>query len=96
MWLFSMSYNSQFHTNTRKILKGDIPYYYLPRTEQVILAIAKGKTPRRPEGEVVTDHQWKFIEWCWSPPNAARPRPSSDRILEFTRQELGTIMATAK
>lgn len=79
--------------NYGKILTGSIPYHYLTRNEQVILAIARGTRPKRPDEEMVTDHRWKFIEWCWFPTDAIKPRPSSDEIIKFTEKELAQVMA---
>ena len=33
------------------------------------------------------------MEWCWTPADASKPRPSSDEIVEFTGKELAEIMA---
>ena len=80
--------------NNGKILTGNIPYHYLSRDEQVVVAIVQGKPPKRPDGVLVTDHRWKFIEWCWSPFEGAQPRPSSDEITEFTQKDLAEIITT--
>ena len=80
--------------NDGKILTGNIPYHYLSRDEQVVVAIVQGKSPKRPDEAVVTDHRWEFIEWCWSPAKGAKPRPSSDEIVEFTKQDLFDIIET--
>ena len=82
------------HWNNGKILTGNIPYHYLSRDEQVLVAIMQGKPPKRPDEAVVTDRRWDFIEWCWSPAKGAKPRPSSDKIVEFTERDLFEIMAT--
>ena len=78
----------------RKILTGNIPYHYLTRDEQVIFAIVKGVPPKRPDEVLVTEHRWKFIEWCWSPAKGTKPRPSGDEIVQFTEQDLSGIIAT--
>ena len=80
-----------------KILTGNIPYHYLLRDQHVLLTIAKGMRPRRPDGTAVTDRRWAFIEWCWCPTDASdsKSRPSSDEIVEFTWLELAEFMAAA-
>ena len=78
-----------------KTLTGNIPYHYLLRYMDVIFAVVKGTRPRRPDGMMVTDRRWKFIERCWSPTDAPRPRPSSDEIAEFTWMEFAEFMAAA-
>ena len=80
--------------NNGKILTDNIPHHYLSRDEQVVVAIVQGKPPKRPDEVAVTDHRWKFIEWCWSPATGAKPRPSSDGIVEFTEKDLTDIMTT--
>ena len=82
------------HWNNWKILTGNIPYHYLSRDEQVLVAIVQGKPPKRPDDAVVTDHRWEFMEWCWSPAKGAVRRPSSDEVVEFTEKDLFGIMAT--
>ena len=82
------------HSNDEKILTGSIPYHYLSRDEQVLVAILQGKPPRRPDEVAVTERRWKFVEWCWSPAKGTRPRPCSDEIVRFTKQDLARIMAT--
>ena len=76
-----------------KILTGRVPYHHLSRDEQVLFSIIVGMRPRRPDGAAVTDRRWKFIEWCWSPTDASKPRPSSDEVVEFTWMELAKIVA---
>ena len=80
--------------NNGKILTGNVPYHHLSRDEQVLYAILKGVPPKRPDEAVVTDHRWKFIEWCWSPAKGTRPRPSGDEIVEFMEDDLVEIMIT--
>ena len=79
--------------NIGKVLTCHIPYHHLSRDEQVLFAIVKGVPPKRPDEAVMTDHRWKFIEWCWSPANGTKPRPSSDEIIQFTEKDLVGIMA---
>ena len=56
---------------------------------QVVHAVSKGITPTRPSDALVTERRWAFIQRCWSTVNIARTRPSSEEIVDFTRNELG-------
>ena len=78
----------------RKILTGNIPYHNLSRDEQVLYAILKGNSPKRPVEVAVTDDRWEFIVWCWSPAKAGKPRPSTEEIVEFTEKDFAEIMVT--
>ncbi|KAF8842622.1 kinase-like protein, partial [Paxillus ammoniavirescens] len=71
-----------------QVLTGKVPYHYYSREAQVSYAISKGEIPKRPSKELVTDEQWSFIELCWASIDADQSRPSSDAIVEFTRNEL--------
>ena len=92
VYIFIMNW-PMVHWND-KILSGNVPYHYLSRDEQVVVAIVQGKPPKRPDEVAVTDHRRKLIEWCWSPAKGAKPRPSSDEIVEFTEDDLAEIMTT--
>ncbi|KIJ13862.1 hypothetical protein PAXINDRAFT_116831 [Paxillus involutus ATCC 200175] len=74
-----------------QILTGKIPYYYYTREPQVIHAMSQGRTPRTPSEDLVTDHQWAFMQRCWAPINTERP--SGEEIVEFARHEL--VVTTA-
>ena len=82
------------YRNDEQILTGNIPYHYLSRDEQVVVAIVQGRPPKRPDDVAVTAHRWTFIEWCWAPAKGDKPRPSSDDIVEFTGKDLAEIMTT--
>ena len=82
------------HSNDEKILTGSIPYHYLSRDEQVLMAIVQGKPPKRPDEVAVTEHRWKFVQWCWSPAKGTKPRPCSYEIVQFTEQDLAEIIGT--
>ncbi|KAF9233560.1 kinase-like protein, partial [Melanogaster broomeanus] len=73
-----------------QVLTGKVPYYYYAREAQVVHALSKGDTPKRPQaGQVlVTDHRWAFMQRCWSSIDAGRRRPSDEEIVEFIRWEL--------
>ncbi|KAF9233557.1 kinase-like domain-containing protein, partial [Melanogaster broomeanus] len=75
-----------------QVLTGKVPYYYYVRDAQVMHAISKGDTPRRPQatssGELVTDRRWAFMQRCWSYLDAGPQRPSDEEIVQFTSCEL--------
>ncbi|KAF8129313.1 kinase-like domain-containing protein [Boletus edulis] len=71
-----------------QILSGQVPYHYYKHDGQVVLAISKGKMPRCPSSELVTERRWTFIQRCWSTVDIVRSRPSSEGIVAFIDQEL--------
>ncbi|KAG6375772.1 kinase-like domain-containing protein [Boletus reticuloceps] len=71
-----------------QILSGQVPYHYYKHDGQVVLAISKGKMPRCPSSELVTERRWTFIQRCWSTVDIVRSRPSSEEIVAFIDQEL--------
>ncbi|KAF9239100.1 kinase-like domain-containing protein, partial [Melanogaster broomeanus] len=75
-----------------QVLTGKVPYCYYAREAQVVLALSKGDTPKRPQATssraLVTDRRWTFMQRCWSTVDAGRQRPSDEEIVEFTRREL--------
>ncbi|KAF9231675.1 kinase-like domain-containing protein, partial [Melanogaster broomeanus] len=71
-----------------QVLTGNVPYHYYVRDVQVMHAILIGEAPRRPSCDLISDHQWSFIQRCWSSDDAGRQRPSNEELVEFTRREL--------
>ncbi|KIJ59927.1 hypothetical protein HYDPIDRAFT_117818 [Hydnomerulius pinastri MD-312] len=57
--------------------------HYYPRDEQVLYALAKGETPKRPIPALLTDHQWSFVQRCWSNIDGVDRRPSDEEIVAF-------------
>ncbi|KAF8838108.1 kinase-like protein [Paxillus ammoniavirescens] len=72
-----------------QVLSGKVPYHYYSREAQVVHAVSKGETPKRPSGELTSDARWNFIERCWA---SVDSRPSDEEIAEFTRHELVEIV----
>ncbi|KIK92331.1 hypothetical protein PAXRUDRAFT_147561, partial [Paxillus rubicundulus Ve08.2h10] len=72
-----------------QVLSGKVPYHYYWREAQVVHAVSRGETPKRPGGELVTDARWTFIERCWA---SAESRPPDEEIVEFARHELVEIV----
>ncbi|KAF9239099.1 kinase-like protein, partial [Melanogaster broomeanus] len=75
-----------------QVLTGKIPYYYYRRDERVMLAISQDETPIRPGIAVMTKCRWAFIQECWSTVDDGQRRPSDERIVEFTRNELVEVV----
>ncbi|KAF9233993.1 kinase-like domain-containing protein [Melanogaster broomeanus] len=51
-----------------QVLTGKVPYYYFTREAQVVHALSRGDTPKRPQASraLITDRRWKFMQRCWS------------------------------
>ncbi|KAF8552042.1 kinase-like protein [Imleria badia] len=69
-----------------QVLSGKPPWSEFRRNAVVVLHLAKGHKPRRPQSHPIDDQHWEFIEHCWSP---VRERPSAkylaSSILDFLR-----------
>ncbi|KAF8445021.1 kinase-like domain-containing protein [Boletus edulis BED1] len=74
-----------------QILAGKVPYHYYTREVQVVHAISRGITPRRPSSALVTERRWMILQWCWSTVDPSQTRPSSDDIVHFTNDELAGV-----
>lgn len=66
-----------------QIFTGEPPFAELESDISVILAVMRGKMPKRPEGDAIKygldDDMWKLITDCWSP--APSDRPSMDAVI---------------
>ena len=71
-----------------------MPYHYLPNDTLVMGAILSGKKPKRPRNALVTEHRWKFIQRCWSTVDITGSRPTSEQIIDFTKNELACVSAS--
>ncbi|KAF8122546.1 kinase-like domain-containing protein [Boletus edulis] len=71
-----------------QILSGKVPYHYYTREAQVVHAVSRGMTPRRPSCALVTERRWVFIQRCWSTVEIVQSCPSSEEIVVFTEEEL--------
>ena len=76
------------HVHVGQILSGNVPYHYYTREAQVVHAVSRGISPRRPNSALVTERRWMFIGRCWSTIDVVRSRPSGEEIVEFTEEEL--------
>ena len=69
-----------------------MPYHYLTRDMQVVNEIFNGVKPKRPSHALVTELRWKFIQRCWSTVKITRSRPTSDQIVNFTKNEFAIAL----
>ncbi|KAG2360654.1 kinase-like domain-containing protein [Suillus spraguei] len=69
-----------FGSITLQVLSGKVPYYYIKQQMQIIVMVADGKKPRRPEEPKIAEEHWNMIERCWSPCNI---RPTIEDIVRF-------------
>ncbi|KZP18656.1 hypothetical protein FIBSPDRAFT_1045969 [Athelia psychrophila] len=56
-------------------LSGKIPYHEVKSGAGVLVAIAQGIHPRRPNDGIMTDNYWKLKQLCWG---KASERPSAE------------------
>ena len=68
-----------------QILSGQVPYYYLVREEQVLMALHKGIKPNRPTDAFVTDTHWHAINACWA--MTPRDRPTMEKVLKYIKHQ---------
>lgn len=68
------------------MLSGELPWSEFRRDVVIVLHLAKGHKPRRPQSHPIDDQHWDFIEHCWLP---VQERPSAEHlvscVLEFLR-----------
>lgn len=69
-----------FGSITLQVLSGKVPYYYIKQQMQIIVMVADGKKPRRPEEPKIAEEHWNMIERCWSPCDV---RPAIEDIVKF-------------
>ncbi|KAG8212955.1 hypothetical protein J3R82DRAFT_11321 [Butyriboletus roseoflavus] len=69
-----------------QVLSGELPWSECRRDAVIVLHLAKGDKPRRPQSHPINDQHWEFIEHCWSP---VQERPSAEHlvlsVLHFSR-----------
>ncbi|KZP08459.1 kinase-like protein [Athelia psychrophila] len=58
-------------------LSGKIPYHEIKSDAGVLMAIAQGIHPRRPNDGIMTDDYWNLIQLCWE---KASDRPSAEEV----------------
>ncbi|KAN0092693.1 Protein kinase-like domain containing protein, partial [Tylopilus felleus] len=65
-----------------QVLSGKRPWAEFRRDEAIILELAKGHRPRRPQSHPIEDQHWTFVEHCWSP---VEERPSAAHLVSSTQ-----------
>lgn len=82
---------SYLHTNAAfalifsQVLSGKQPWSEVRQDAAVVLHLAKGQKPGRPESATLHDSHWDLMQWCWSP---VEERPPADVIVSLIQQLL--------
>ncbi|KAF7969054.1 hypothetical protein HWV62_28392 [Athelia sp. TMB] len=58
-------------------ISGKVPYHEVNSDAAVLVAIAQGIHPHRPDNAIMPDHYWQVISKCWEKPES---RPSAEEI----------------
>ncbi|KAF7975055.1 hypothetical protein HWV62_10553 [Athelia sp. TMB] len=58
-------------------ISGKIPYHEVKSDAAVLVAVAQGIHPHRPDNAIMPDHYWRVISRCWEKPDS---RPSAEEI----------------
>ncbi|KAF8131839.1 kinase-like domain-containing protein, partial [Boletus edulis] len=64
---FGMDTNSTPALILLQVLSGKEPWSEVRGDSAVVLRLARGQKPRRPESRTLDDSHWNFIQDCWSP-----------------------------
>ena len=68
-----------------QVLSGKQPWSEVREDSAVVLRLAKGHKPGRPESPTLNDSHWNLIQHCWSPMDE---RPSAEVIIPTIQQFL--------
>ena len=68
-----------------QVLSGKQPWSEVRQDAAVVLRLAKGHKPDRPESATLRDSHWNLIQQCWS---AIEERPPAEMIVLFVQQLL--------
>ena len=71
--------------NSFQVLSGKQPWSEVRQDAAVVLRLAKGQKPGRPESRVMDDSHWNLIQDCWSP---MEERPTAEVIIPTIQQFL--------
>ena len=66
-----------------QVLSGKQPWSEVREDVAVVLCLAKGQKPGRPESRTLNDSHWNFIQRCWS---QMEERPAAE-VIVFTIQQ---------
>ena len=70
-----------------QVLSGKQPWSEVREDPAVVLRLAKGYKPGRPESRTLNDSHWSLIQHCWSP---MEERPAAGTIIPTIKQFLGS------
>ena len=68
-----------------QVLSGKQPWSDIREDAAVVLCLAKGRKPGRPESRTLNDSHWNLIQDCWSP---MEDRPTAEAIISTIQQFL--------
>ena len=68
-----------------QVLSGKKPWSEIEKDSNVVLCVAQGCKPCRPETREIDDHYWDFIQRCWS---SVQERPSATEVITCIQQFL--------
>jgi serine/threonine protein kinase len=74
-----------------QVLSGKQPWSEFREDAAVVLYLAKGHKPGRPESRVMDDLHWNLIQHCWSPPEE---RPGAEAIIPTIQQFVNSCPGT--
>ena len=70
-----------------QVLSGEKPWSEAQTNANVVIRIAQGYQPGRPDTRAMDDLHWDFVQQCWS---SISERPSADRIVTSVLQFLSS------
>ena len=70
-----------------QVLSGKQPWSEVRQDSAVVLRLAKGDKPGRPESRTLNDSHWNLIQYCWSP---KEERPAAEAIIPTIQQFLSS------
>ena len=74
-----------------QVLSGKQPWSEVREDTAVVLRLAKGQKPGRPESRTLNDSHWSLIQHCWSP---MEERPAAEAIIPTIQQSLSSCPGT--
>ena len=76
-----------------QVLSGKQPWSEVREDTAVVLRLAKGQKPGRPESQTLNDSHWNLIQHCWSP---VEERPAAEVIISTIQQFLNSCPGTTR
>ena len=70
------------------MLSGKQPWSEAQGDAHIILLLAQGQKPRRPDSHAIADQHWNLIQQCWS---SVKERPPADSIIIRIREFLSNL-----